>query len=88
MKLQKAASTAAIMVVIHMVLQASICAINIARILSSMRNMGPNSPIPWTYLLTPLYYLAPMILDIALLITFITLAKTKEQLIRESQLDL
>ena len=79
MKIRDAANVGRGLVICHLVLHTCLSIYNILQVVSSMRgNMSA------TYLLTTsLYYVSAIILDIALLIVFSSLTRTKEQLIRD-----
>ncbi len=83
MKLKKAASVACILVTAHIVMNACLCVFSIIQMLPMIRQ-GMN----WSFLLTPFYYVVALILDIAILLVFGSLALTKEQLIKDTTPDL
>ena len=83
MKLRKAASIGCILITVHIVMNACLSTGYIIQMLPTIRQ-----GLHWSFIMTPLYFLATIILDIALLIVFISLTRTKEKLIRDSTPDL
>jgi len=78
MKIKDAANIGRGLVIFHLVLHTCLSIYNIVRIMPM--NRGASA----TYLLTTsLYYVSALVLDIALLIVFSSLTRTKEQLVRD-----
>ena len=79
MKIKDAANIGRGLVIFHLVLHTCLSIYNIVRMMP-MRGRGASA----TYLLTTsLYCVSALVLDIALLIVFSSLTRTKEQLVRD-----